>query len=478
MFTKKIIFYIFIVLINSFIFIGLEWLAGRSIFNKNIYRTVGLMEGLHPFMEYDKDLGYRIRRQAMEKPTATFEIKTSPYKSIPGKFNFTPSEGVIRSENGDIAINRLGFRGPNFKEKQGSNIFRIIALGGSTTAGMYQNQLTYPRLLERMLNQSQVNKRHFQVINAGMWGHNTCQVKTRFRNEIIDLNPNFIILMSGWNDINKIRSSDIKRRDQYCDNHYSILMKSNIFRWLRLKIGERIKKSDKELGYKVLEKNLKYYEQNIREVIEGAKSHKIKVIIVGLPGLYENRSLDEFKNYIQFSNMKPNEIEYRKKAFLSINKIKRKLAKEYSHVSYIDNGLSDNAIKKQDFFSDPVHPTGSGNRIMAYNIYESLIAQINNTSGNKDPNGNLAISKNKLELQYLKGLFASNRIEDLSSSGCIAVGKISCSAMHKTLTGPIYVTAAVEFALGSMLQFSSDIKTPELAEQIERILKIINKYRT
>ena len=150
------------------------------------------MEKNHPFMDYDGNLGYRILKAAMSKQTKSFmitvytNIKGKPNQAlkqyIPTKLNFNNNEGIIRNENGDIAINSLGYRGPYFKKKKNPNVFLIVTLGGSTTAGMHENGLTYPRILERMLNQSKAKKKYFQVINAGMWGHNTCQIKTRFKN--------------------------------------------------------------------------------------------------------------------------------------------------------------------------------------------------------------------------------------------------------------------------------------------------------
>ena len=166
--TKKIIF--FTILINSLIFAALEWFSGNLITNKNIYGIIGLMEKHHPFMEYDENLGYRIREAAMDKETKSFPIqlhtvikgkpnKVISKKIIPTKLHFNNNEGIIRNENGDIAINSLGYRGPYFTKKKDSNIFRIVTMGGSTTAGMHENELTYPRILERMLNQSKTKKK-------------------------------------------------------------------------------------------------------------------------------------------------------------------------------------------------------------------------------------------------------------------------------------------------------------------------------
>ena len=56
------------------IFSGLEWVARYLIQGKNIYKNVGMMDGNHPLMEFDGDLGYQIRKQAMAKLTYTFPI--------------------------------------------------------------------------------------------------------------------------------------------------------------------------------------------------------------------------------------------------------------------------------------------------------------------------------------------------------------------------------------------------------------------
>ena len=76
-------------------------------------------------------------------------------------------------------------------------------MGGSTTAGKYENKETYPRLLERMLNGQNDETQNYQVLNYGVWGYNSCNLKTLYKQEIIKFNPDMIIIMSGWNDIIK-----------------------------------------------------------------------------------------------------------------------------------------------------------------------------------------------------------------------------------------------------------------------------------
>ena len=64
----------FVLLANVLVFSGFEWVAGYLIQEDNIYGNVGLMNGNHPLMEFDGDLGYQIRKQAMAKLAYTFPI--------------------------------------------------------------------------------------------------------------------------------------------------------------------------------------------------------------------------------------------------------------------------------------------------------------------------------------------------------------------------------------------------------------------
>ena len=64
----------FTLFVNVMIFFGLEWIAGYLIQEDNIYGNVGMMDGNHPLMEFDGDLGYQIHKQAMAKLTYIFLI--------------------------------------------------------------------------------------------------------------------------------------------------------------------------------------------------------------------------------------------------------------------------------------------------------------------------------------------------------------------------------------------------------------------
>jgi hypothetical protein len=111
---QKIIFNSLIV--NVLIIFGLELGAGQLLQNKTIYAIPGLMKDKHPLMEFDKDLGFRIRKKVFSRSTDFFPITTPTGQLISTKLAFTEQEGIIRNEHGDILINDLGFRGPFFQK--------------------------------------------------------------------------------------------------------------------------------------------------------------------------------------------------------------------------------------------------------------------------------------------------------------------------------------------------------------------------
>jgi len=85
--NKKIKLFFFTLFVNGVIFFGLEWIAGSLIQGDNIYKNVGMMDGKHPLMEFDGDLGYQIRKQAMGKLTHMFPMIVEKQKitDISGK---------------------------------------------------------------------------------------------------------------------------------------------------------------------------------------------------------------------------------------------------------------------------------------------------------------------------------------------------------------------------------------------------------
>jgi hypothetical protein len=254
-------------------------------------------------------------------------------------------------------------------------------------------------------------------------------------------------------------------------NHHPILVRSNLFRFLRLKISETFKRTLNELGVKIFQDNAKYYLENLRGIIEGAGVNGTHIVLVSLPSLFETGDSDKFSGYEQFGGFSLQEIEYRQSAVIYINSLKKKLAKEYKHVSYVDNGLSPLTVGKSKFFADTIHPTGSGNRVLAFQLFKYLNERYKFDETFRQKYREESWSKNKLELEYLKSIFASNQTEDLSFSACLALHDGLCTYKDDPIPAHVHMTGINEFVLGSMLQYPLVVKNPDIRKLFESLMK-------
>ena len=350
---KNTLAILFAIAINILIFWGLEWQAGAFL-KKHLPANQNLQQMDHPFSEFDKDLKRHIRKDAFTKPPGFYKITTN-YKGrdyiIPGILSYDSTEGMVRHEAGDTIINKWGFRGPYLPKEPKTNIIRIVALGGSTTAGQPDSENTYPIILERMLNSFSNGEQFYQVLNAGHWGYTSCEIKKLFRNEISDFKPRLLLLMSGWNDINFLNNANIKKMGHYCLNHDNFINYSNIYRFLKYLIKPRLKKQDSNYDEEIIEKNTGFYLQNIKEIIKEAQGQGMLVSMVNLPSLYEENSpLEQQKLLPQFNSTSMKKMRYVRKAGLKINSLKKRIVNEFPEIEFINNGISFDSRGKALFF--------------------------------------------------------------------------------------------------------------------------------
>jgi lysophospholipase L1-like esterase len=96
--------------------------------------------------------------------------------------------------------NKLGYRGPDIAIPKPQGVYRIVALGGSTT---YSSATTYPdsypAQLQTILRAEGYG--NVEVINAGFIGYTSWDTLTNFEFRVLELEPDMIILYDGVNDI-------------------------------------------------------------------------------------------------------------------------------------------------------------------------------------------------------------------------------------------------------------------------------------
>ena len=127
-------------------------------------------------------------------------------KNIPGKtikydVQYSKKTGMLMPGEyyyNDILykVNKFGFIGEevDIENKTGC---RVVALGGSTTAGV-ETERPYPKILENLLNQNQLN---CEVLNFGFTGKGLNFLEKILVNEVLKFNPNIVLLTSNRNSI-------------------------------------------------------------------------------------------------------------------------------------------------------------------------------------------------------------------------------------------------------------------------------------
>jgi lysophospholipase L1-like esterase len=97
--------------------------------------------------------------------------------------------------------NRLGYRGPEVEIPKPDGVFRIAALGGSTTYGSATRaEDSYPAFLQQILRE-EYGYENVEVVNAGMIGYTTWDNLANYIFRVIELQPDLLIFYEGFNDV-------------------------------------------------------------------------------------------------------------------------------------------------------------------------------------------------------------------------------------------------------------------------------------
>lgn len=116
------------------------------------------------------------------------------YDLIPG--------GKTKILDQNYTINSLGFRGPEFSPKKPANVRRIAVSGDSFVFGWGSDDTkTIPTQMQHKLNKAGAVK--YEVINCGVPGYHTGQMKERLLKRVFDFEPDVVIMVVTANDLVK-----------------------------------------------------------------------------------------------------------------------------------------------------------------------------------------------------------------------------------------------------------------------------------
>ncbi|HWO87539.1 MAG TPA: SGNH/GDSL hydrolase family protein [Gemmatimonadales bacterium] len=120
-----------------------------------------------------------------------------------GRFGFRPRPGSKhRYANGSVATtNDLGYRGPTVTIPKPVGTVRILLLGGSTTHGwgVGDSETIDAHMRELFLTMCPGGR--FEVVNLAFDGYDSYQLFERLRSDGLRLEPDFVIVNAGINDV-------------------------------------------------------------------------------------------------------------------------------------------------------------------------------------------------------------------------------------------------------------------------------------
>ena len=115
-----------------------------------------------------------------------------------------PKRRYRLADGGLCTVNSAGYRGPEFEIPKPAGIFRIVALGGSSTFSYLTDdaEIWTQRLQDRL-------RAHFgdfiEVVNAGVPGYSVFTSKINYLYRIRALEPDALLLYHTWNDMKFFR---------------------------------------------------------------------------------------------------------------------------------------------------------------------------------------------------------------------------------------------------------------------------------
>ncbi|PIQ77320.1 hypothetical protein COV82_05145 [Candidatus Peregrinibacteria bacterium CG11_big_fil_rev_8_21_14_0_20_46_8] len=279
---------------------------------------------------------------------------------------------------GNIAlqINSHGFRGPEFEAKKSAGTQRIFIAGDSVVFGIRPESCPYPAQLGALFQSK--NMPHIEVINAGIEGTNSTQMLQRLKKDILQYDPDTLLLAVGWNDIYTGIPGRFQGLWRFFNNFYTIKTYRRI---LFTKIKPALSEITESTTESNSEQTLRYrnfvpeaYIANIRSMREVAQQHHFQLVLVTLPHILGPNISEHALKIIHYPHF-TNDIKIIEILADRYNDTLRKLAQELQ-LPLIDLERHIEALpNKEPYFTDTIHTTCEGNTIIANFLYQELLRQ-------------------------------------------------------------------------------------------------------
>ena len=209
---------------------------------------------------------------------------------------------------GQTFHNSLGFRNDEFPLDKPDGVYRIVALGGSSTydVSIKDNSEIFTAQLEKLLKEK-YGYTKVQVINAGVPGYNSWEMLANLEFRVLDLDPDLVIIYEGTNDVHArlvqpaaYRGDDSGRRQAWKAPRVSLWEHSALLRILSRALNitrqvsvddfvssptyvswpfeSRLKENDLDPA-EILEENPPiYFRRNLENMIAIATEHDVQIL--------------------------------------------------------------------------------------------------------------------------------------------------------------------------------------------------------
>lgn len=297
-------------------------------------------------------------------------------------YRFKPSQDIKRFGN-RIYFNSKGLRSEEISEKPKEGVRRILCIGDSITyGGWFTDQKdTYSYLLQELLNTD--NKYHFEVLNASAPGWGIGNEEDYLKAHGI-YNSQIVVLQIMIDDLFGTKSSGylVGRSPSYPDQKplFALQEISQILFY-------------RYRHYFQVDSRKQYPDTQDGATLDDSSGHSLislsklkpRVNTVTEINLFNNLiSISKIKNLVEKNNaelivimLEPcDELE----SHYDLNALAKSMLEmtlSELKVSYIDLKEKSSLCKEKNAFYDKIHPNYSGNKIIAENIAEIIMDNLN-----------------------------------------------------------------------------------------------------
>lgn len=271
-------------------------------------------------------------------------------------------------------INSLGYRGEEIATPKPEGVFRIVAVGGSTTYGdlIPDWRQAYPAQLESVLRED-YGYSQVEVVNAGVPANASAEILMNFTFHVLDLQPDLVIVYDAINDL-AARALDpayyagIPGNAGYWLPSGADLVPSVLYRYLAINLGWISNPARQEYRFQLYNPDAHccaqysddeiaahfaanppiYFERNLRSLVAVADANDVQVMFASWT-YYPDETIPGFNRMA---------LPYRQQAIAEHNVIMATLAEETSAVFF--DLFSELPQNREFWFDDGVHMTPLG----------------------------------------------------------------------------------------------------------------------